>query len=183
MALGISLFTRETKSNTYIDHGENSIQKKWPPGYIHNLRKILNAVTIIFITSTIVWPQVNSRKGTQPHPLTENWIEDLLSMSLPIRIRPSFPFRQSLLPGSFHKSPILIHQRNENHNHRKIIKLITWTTVFSNSVKLGAMPCRTQERRVGGKFWQNVVDWRRDWQTTSVFLPGEPHEQYEKAKS
>ena len=30
--------------------------------------------------------------------------------------------------------------------------------------------------------WQNVVHWRREWQTTSVFLPWEPHEQYEKAK-
>ena len=29
-------------------------------------------------------------------------------------------------------------------------------------------------------FNQNVVDWRREWQTTSVFLPWEPHEQYEK---
>ena len=27
-----------------------------------------------------------------------------------------------------------------------------------------------------------MVHWRREWQTTSVFLPGEPHEQYEKAK-
>ena len=27
-----------------------------------------------------------------------------------------------------------------------------------------------------------VVHWRRKWQTTSVFLPSEPHEQYEKAK-
>ena len=34
----------------------------------------------------------------------------------------------------------------------------------------------------GGEFWQNVVHWRREWQTTSVFLPWEPHEQYEKAK-
>ena len=30
--------------------------------------------------------------------------------------------------------------------------------------------------------WQNVVHWRREWQTTSVFLPWEPHEQYEKAE-
>ena len=28
--------------------------------------------------------------------------------------------------------------------------------------------------------FQNVVHWRREWQTTSVFLPWEPHEQYEK---
>ena len=34
----------------------------------------------------------------------------------------------------------------------------------------------------GGEFWQNVVHWRREWRTTSVFLPWEPHEQYEKAK-
>ena len=31
----------------------------------------------------------------------------------------------------------------------------------------------------GGEFWQNVVHWRREWQTTSAFLPWEPHEQYE----
>ena len=32
------------------------------------------------------------------------------------------------------------------------------------------------------EFWQNVVHWRRKWQTTPVFLLQEPHEQYEKAK-
>ena len=34
----------------------------------------------------------------------------------------------------------------------------------------------------GGEFWHNVVHWRREWQTTSLFLPWEPHEAYEKAK-
>ena len=33
-------------------------------------------VTIIFITSTIVWPLANSRKGTQLQPSAENWIKD-----------------------------------------------------------------------------------------------------------
>ena len=28
----------------------------------------------------------------------------------------------------------------------------------------------------GREFWQNVVHWRREWQTISVFLPWEPHE-------
>ena len=41
----------------------------------------LKEVTLIFITSTIVWPQVNSREGTQLHPSTGNWIKDLLSMA------------------------------------------------------------------------------------------------------
>ena len=32
------------------------------------------------------------------------------------------------------------------------------------------------------EFWQNVVHWRREWRPTWVFLPQEPHEQYEKTK-
>ena len=32
------------------------------------------------------------------------------------------------------------------------------------------------------EFWQNVVHWRRKWKITPVFLPGEPHEQYENSK-
>ena len=72
---------------------------------------LLKEVTIIFITSTTVWPQVNSREGTQIHPSTENWIKDLLSMAPPIRTRPSFRLSQSLLSGSFHKPLILLHQR------------------------------------------------------------------------
>ena len=32
------------------------------------------------------------------------------------------------------------------------------------------------------EFWQNVVHWRREWQTKSVFLSQEPHEQYKGAK-
>ena len=34
----------------------------------------------------------------------------------------------------------------------------------------------------GGEFWQKMVHWRREWQTTSVFLFWEPHEQYERQK-
>ena len=44
----------------------------------------------------LVWPQVNNREGTQPHPSTENWIKDLLNMALPTRARPSFAHSQSL---------------------------------------------------------------------------------------
>ena len=28
-----------------------------------------------------------------------------------------------------------------------------------------------------------MTHWRREWKTTSVFLPSEPHERYEKAKN
>ena len=33
---------------------------------------LLKEGTIIFITSTIVWPQVKQQEGTQSHPSTEN---------------------------------------------------------------------------------------------------------------
>ena len=55
----------------------------------------------------------NNREGTQPCPSTENWIKDLLSMAPPIRTRPSFSLSQSFPSGSFHKSLILLHQRED----------------------------------------------------------------------
>ena len=39
-------------------------------------KDLLKEVTIIFITSNIVCPQVNNGEGTQPHPSTEDWIKD-----------------------------------------------------------------------------------------------------------
>ena len=59
-------------------------------------------------------------------------------MAPTIRTRPSCPHSQSLPSGSIHKPLILIlkDRENENHNHRKLIKLITWTTALSKSVKL-----------------------------------------------
>ena len=61
--------------------------------------------------------------------------------------RPSFACSESLPLRSFHKS----HphppegKQNENHNHRKLTNLITWTTALSNSMKLWAMPCRANQ--------------------------------------
>ena len=53
-----------------------------------------------------------------------------------------------LLIASYETAPSESRQ-TENHNHRTLTNLITWTTAFSNSMKLWAMPCRaTQDRRV-----------------------------------
>ena len=35
---------------------------------------------------------------------------------------------------------------------------------------------------ISNSFVEHDGYWRREWQATSVFLPSEPHEQYEKAK-
>ena len=55
----------------------------------------------------------------------------------------------------------------------------SWTVKKAESRKMDAYPRRSGH---GGEVWQNVVHWRREWQTTSEFLPWEPHEQYEKEK-
>ena len=69
------------------------------------------------------------------------------------------------------------------YNHRQLANLITWTTALFNSVKLShAMWGHPRWMDHGGEIWQNVVHWRMEWQTTSVFLPWELHEQYEKTK-
>ena len=71
------------------------------------------------------------------------------------------------------KIPQLPEQRP---HRRKITKMITWITALSNSKKLWAMLCRAiQDQQV-------EVHWRRECQTTSVLLPQEPTEKYEKAK-
>ena len=147
---------------------------------------ILKEVTIILIIYTIIWPQVKQQGVTQPGPSIEDWIKDLLSMALLIRTKHSFPLSQSLPSGNFHKLLILIHQRanrmkttnTENYPHRSH----------------GQQPCLTQRNyepcslelpKMDGSWWklrQNVGPLRREWKTTSVLLPWEPHEQYEKAK-
>ena len=56
--------------------------------------------------------------------------------------------------------------------YRKLTHLITWTTALSNSMKLRATQCRvTQDEWVMVESSDNVVHWRREGQTTSVFFP------------
>ena len=42
--------------------------------------------------------------------------------------------------------------------------------------------CAGPPKMQGSQFWQNVVQWRREWQTAPVLLLWEHHEQYEKTK-
>ena len=142
------------------------------------------------VSRSTVGPQANKRKGTQLHPSTENWIKDLLSMAPPIRIRSRFPPppSQSLPSGSFHKPHSYSSEgrQNENHNHRKLTKLITWTTTLSNSMKLWVMPCRvTQDERVvlesSDKMWSTGEGNGKTLQH-SCHEQYEQYEQYEKAK-
>ena len=51
-------------------------------------------------------------------------------------------------------------RQDENHNHRKLIKLITWITDLSNSMKLWAMPCRATQDG-----WVMVESSDKTWST------------------
>ena len=72
-------------------------------------------------------------------------------------------------------------QADWNNNHRKLNNLITWTTALPNSMKLSyAMQGWTGH---GGEFWQNVVHWKREWQTALLFLPCEPNDSMKRQRN
>ena len=58
----------------------------------------------------------------------------------------------------------------------------SWWMHLHISMKLRTMPCHVglPKRQTGHsrEFWQNVVHWRREWQTTSIICLWEPHEPY-----
>ena len=130
---------------------------RWPAAGSGALRvavcalELLKKVAIIFITSTIVWSQVKQQGGNtarfqQKIGLKIFWAWPRPSEQDPVSPTVSLSHQEasiSLLSFSIRG------RQNENHNHRKLIKLITWTTALSNSMKLWAMPCRaTQDGRV-----------------------------------
>ena len=97
-------------------------------------------------------------------------------MALPIRTRPSFPLNQSFPSRSFHKSLILIHQREdrmnqrttitENHNHRKLttlngIPVELFPILKYDAVKVLHSTCQ--------QIWK-MQQWPQDWKR-SVFIP------------
>ena len=64
------------------------------------------------------------------------------------------------------------------------INAMLYVTSVSIKLKTMRLVVRGHPRWMdhGEEFWQNMVHWRMEWQTTSAFLPWEPYEQYEKAK-
>ena len=102
------------------------------------------------------------------------------------RTRPSFPLSQFLPSRSFHKPLILFHQKAD--------RLKTTVTENEQIWSLGPQPCLTQWNyepcRVGppktNRSWWRILTklgpLEKGMENHWVFLPWEPHEQYEKAK-
>ena len=115
----------------------------------------LTCIQILQEVGKVVWyshllnnfPQVK-QQGALP---TENYAEDA-------RHGPAYQNKTQFTPQSvspIRKLPEASYPdpsedgQNDTHNHRRLIKLITWTTALSNSTKLWAMPCgATQDRWV-----------------------------------
>ena len=72
---------------------------------------LLKEVAIIFITSTIVWPQAKQQGGNTAQPSTVNWIKDLLSMVSPIRTRPRFSLSQAVYTVTILQLALLLYRK------------------------------------------------------------------------
>ena len=107
-------------------------------------------------------------------------------MALPIRAKPRFPHSQSLPSRSFHNPLIHIHQRaykmKTTSQKTNQTDHMDHSLVWLNETMSHAMQGHPRWTGHGTEFWQNMVHWRREWQTTSVFLSWEPHEQNERQK-
>ena len=75
------MIPQETDPDFPVSVQESPAEAWVSGGLLQGQRHLLKEVAIIFITSTIVWPQVTNREGKQLHPSTENWIKGLLSIS------------------------------------------------------------------------------------------------------
>ena len=69
------------------------------------------------------------------------------------------------------------------HSHRKLTKLITWTTALSSSMKLWAMPRRaSQDRQIMVESSTKCGSLEKGMANNFSILALKPLEQYEKAK-
>ena len=71
--------------------------------------------------------------------------------------------------------------KHENNNHRKLTKMNTWITAC---VTQGSYePCCARPPKMVGSWWRVLTkhgSLQIGMQTTSIFLPQEPHEQYKR---
>ena len=116
----------------------------------------------------------NYREKTQPHisqktGLKIYWAWPAQLSKTQFSPQPVPPIRK--LPQASYPLPPEGRQK-ENHNHRIGIKLITWITALSNSVKLWAMPCRvTQDGQV-------MVESSDKMWATGGNKNGKPHQHF-----
>ena len=114
---------------------------RWPAAGLGALtaagpaRDLLKEVAIIFITSTIVWPQVKQQGRNTALPINRKLDGRFTEHGPAHQNKTQFP-SQSVYPIISLLSFSIRGRQTENHNLRKLTNLITWTTALSNSMKL-----------------------------------------------
>ena len=100
------------------------------------------------------------KKKDTPHPKAKKPQQDGRRGEIKFTIIPHAPQRCSEGSDKTRTQTAYSSERrqNENHHHRKLIKLITWITALSNSMQLGAMPGRATQDR-----WIIVESSGRKW--------------------
>ena len=105
-------------------------------------------------------------------------------MALPTKARPSLSYSQSLPPGSKNYNLQSPEKNKQTKNKQTQSQEATQNDHMDHSlVQLKedmshVMQGHPRWTGHGGKFWQNVAYQRREWQTPSVFLTQETHEQF-----
>ena len=106
---------------------------------------LLKEVTIIFITQAIVSGQTTGREHIPAH-------KQKIGLKIYWAWPPSEQGLVSPIVNLFHQEASISFlslsirgQTEWKPQSQKLIKLITWTTALSNSMKLWAMPCRTNQ--------------------------------------
>ena len=93
----------------------------------------------VAITPTRVWPQARLQGGNTAPPISRKLDERFTEHCLAHKSKTQFPPQPvppiRKLPQASYPYPSEGRQ-NENHNHRKLTQLITWTTALSNSMTI-----------------------------------------------
>ena len=106
------------------------------------------------ISLTIVWPQAKQQGRNAALPINRKLDERFTEHG------PTHQNKTQVPPQSVSPMPPSEGRQNENHNNRKLTKLITWITALSNSMKLGATLCRATQDR-----WIMVEGSNKMWST------------------
>ena len=84
----------------------------------------------------------------------------------------------SILPGESHGQKVIVHGISESDMTEQLTTMATKARGFPGgaSDKVPAYQHR-RHKRLGFHPWVRKIVWRRAWQPTPVFLPGESHGQ------
>ena len=100
----------------------------------------------VFPPWSLAWGQATGREHSPTHQQTIG-LKIYWACPCPPEQDPVFPTSSTSYQEAF--TSYYLHpsegQQNENHNHRKLTKLITWITTLCNSMKLWAMLCRVTQ--------------------------------------